>query len=66
MYDTSKPLTDREADRLKTELEARNTYAKLRELRNYSPSHLAGTLGLEAAEIARMAGRENIDYVPRA
>lgn len=58
MLDTSTPLTDREAGRVKTELEQKKgKRLKLRELTKYSPAEIAQAHKLIAGEIARMAGR---------
>lgn len=61
--DIKTPLTDREAGRVMTVLEQmRGKHIKLRELRGFSPEEIAKTQKLNAAEIARMAGRkENSD-----
>lgn len=56
--DINAPLTDREAGRVKTELEQKKgKRLKLRELTKYSPAEIAQAHKLIAGEIARMAGR---------
>ena len=67
MYNTSLPLTDREAERLYTELKRRGLYAKLRELRDYTPEQISDSVGMAAKEIAKMAGRDDDERkAPRA
>lgn len=60
--DTKTPLTDREAERVRTVLEQRKGKGrklKLRELRTFSPEDIAKQHSLNASEIARMAGRKD-------
>lgn len=58
MLDVTTPLTDREAGRVKTELEQKKgKRLKLRELTKFSPADVAKAHNLIAGEIARMAGR---------
>ena len=57
----SKPLTDREAGRVRTLLEQKKgRVLKLRELTGFSPEDIASAhAGLNAGEIARFAGRKD-------
>lgn len=53
-----KPLTDREAGRLKTNLEQKKgVRLKYREIIGFSPDDIAKQHKLNASEIARYAGR---------
>lgn len=58
--DTTTPLTDREAERVRTVLKQRKgKELLLRELRMFSPEEIAKTFNLNAGEVARMANRKN-------
>jgi len=57
MLDIINRLKEREAERLKNELEAKGEFLKLRELRGYSPKELAKRLKRSAEVVAEMAGR---------
>lgn len=57
--DIKTPLTDREAGRVRTMLERRGRYIKLRELIAFSPADIAEQFKLNAQDIARFAGRRD-------
>lgn len=59
MVNIKKPLTDREAERLKTALEQKGSFLKLRELRLFSPETIARRFNLDAEAVAKDAGRQD-------
>jgi hypothetical protein len=60
MADTTTPLSQLEAARVKTEAEEKhNKKLKYRQLIGYTPSQVAARFGYKAEEVAKMAGREN-------
>ena len=60
MPDTTSPLTQIEAGRVKTEVEDKHgKKIKYRFLVGYSPEQVAARFGFKANDIAKMAGREN-------
>jgi hypothetical protein len=60
MADTTTPLNQLEAGRVKTEIEEKHgKKIKYRLLVGYSPEQVAARFGYKANEIARYAGREN-------
>jgi hypothetical protein len=57
--DTTTPLKPHEAERLYNELlQTSKVHILLRQLRYYSPSDVAGKFGMNAEDVARMAGRK--------
>ena len=58
--DTTTPLNQLEAGRLRTEAEDRHgKKLKYRQLIGYSPEQIAARYGFRARDVAEMAGREN-------
>ncbi len=58
--DTTSPLKQLEAARLKTEFEDKfGKRLKYRVLIGYSPEQVAARFGVKAADVAKMAGRAN-------
>lgn len=58
--DTSSPLSQFEAGRVKTEMEIKhNKKVKYRELYGYSPEQIGSRYGIRPREVAEMAGRQN-------